>query len=275
MRCSPRWRTSRTWTSPSSLPHCEQLIGPWSIDGGLGHRAGLPMSPLDRPGNHVLEPAEGRPALAGGLVEPKAVAGVDGLPAPGAASVTAHYGPPHGADQDSRAGGRPDRPGAARAGAAGAGPGRPRARDRAGPLRPLAGEPAQDAERGLPGGRAGDAGDRPGVEGGDDHAGGRRRRRQPEPDPPRGDRRQGDPPHRPQNPRGDPDRRCPPSDRGLPDGGRRRVRRRAVARSGRRRRARAPHRDDPALALRWPSPSTRFGPRAGSAGASTEGRSGP
>ena len=65
-----------------------------------------------------------------------------------------------GADQDSRARGRPDGPGAARAGAPGARPGRPRARDRAGPLRPLAREPAQDAERRLPGGRGGDARDR-------------------------------------------------------------------------------------------------------------------
>ena len=33
-RCSPRWRTSRTWTSPSSSPHCEQLIGPSSTEAG-------------------------------------------------------------------------------------------------------------------------------------------------------------------------------------------------------------------------------------------------
>ena len=59
--------------------------GPSSTDGGLGHLAGLPVRSPDRPRNHVLQAAERRPALAGGLVEPKAVVGVDGLPAPGAA----------------------------------------------------------------------------------------------------------------------------------------------------------------------------------------------
>ena len=44
--------------------------------------------------------------------------------------------------------------------------------------------------------------------------------------------------------------RHPPPDLGLPDGGRRRLRRRAVARGGGWRRARLPHRDDPALRLR-------------------------
>ena len=34
IRCSPRWRTSRTWTSPSSSPHCEQLTGPSPTEAG-------------------------------------------------------------------------------------------------------------------------------------------------------------------------------------------------------------------------------------------------
>ena len=58
----------------------------------------------------------------------------------------------------------------------------------------------------------------------------------PEPDPARGDRRQGDHAHRPADPGRDPGRRRPPPDLGLPDGGRRRLRRRAVARGRRRRR---------------------------------------
>ena len=78
-------------------------------------------------------------------------------------------------------------------------------------------------------------------EGGDDHARGRRRRRQPEPDPARGDRRQGDHPHRPPDPGRDAGRRRALPDLGGPDGGRRRLRREAVARGDRgRRRDRAP-----------------------------------
>ena len=69
--------------------------------------------------------------------------------------------------------------------------------------------------------------DRARAEGGDDHPGGRRRRRQPEPDHPRGDRRQGDRPDRPADPGRHPGRRHPPSDLRLPDGGRRRLRRRS------------------------------------------------
>jgi hypothetical protein len=52
--------------------------------GGLDHLASFPMRSLDRPRNHVLEAAERRPALAGGLIEPKAVVGPNRLPAPGA-----------------------------------------------------------------------------------------------------------------------------------------------------------------------------------------------
>ena len=92
--------------------------------------------------------------------------------------------------------------------------------------------------------RGGDAGCRARAEGGDDHAGGGRRRRQPEPADPGGDRRDRDRPDRPADPRGGADRRHPSPDHGLPDGGRRRLRRRAVARAERRRRDRVPDRAD-------------------------------
>ena len=80
-------------------------------------------------------------------------------------------------------------------------------------------------------GRGGDARRRARAEGGDDHAGGSRRRRQPEPVDPRGDRRDRDRPDRPADPRRHPDRRRPSPDLDLPDGRRRRLRSRAVARA--------------------------------------------
>ena len=75
------------------------------------------------------------------------------------------------------------------------------ARARAPPLRPLAREPARDAEPGRPRGCGRDPRARARPQGGDRHARGPRRRRLAEPDPPRGDRRQGDRPHRPAHPR--------------------------------------------------------------------------
>ena len=71
--------------------------------------------------------------------------------------------------------------------------------------------------------------------------GGPRRHRLAEPDPPRGDRRQGDRPHRPAHPRRRPVRRRPRADLGRADGGRRRLRREGVARRRGRRRGRVPH----------------------------------
>ena len=48
---------------------------------------GLPVGAADRPGDHVLEPAEHCPALAGRLVGAKTVVRLDRRPAPGAAFV--------------------------------------------------------------------------------------------------------------------------------------------------------------------------------------------
>ena len=74
MRCSPRWWTSRTWTSPSSRPHWAQLSGPSSIErGSLGDLTGLPVGSLDPPRDHVLEAAERRPPLPRRLVHAEAV----------------------------------------------------------------------------------------------------------------------------------------------------------------------------------------------------------
>ena len=47
----------------------------------------LPMRPLDRPRDDVLEAAEGRPAVAGGLIEPESVVLLDGRPTPRASQV--------------------------------------------------------------------------------------------------------------------------------------------------------------------------------------------
>ena len=65
---------------------------------------------------------------------------------------------------------------------------------------------------------------------------GARRRRLAEPDPARGGRRQGDHPHRPAHPGCEPGRRRAPPDQRRADGGRGRLRRRAVARGRARRR---------------------------------------
>ena len=129
--------------------------------------------------------------------------------------------------EDHRPRRRRDRPGAARAGAARARLRRLRRRARARAPRPVARAPARDAERLRHRGRRGDARGRLRDQGGDDHAGGRRRRRLAQPDPARGGRRQGDRPHRTP----DPGRRRPRRGRALPDlpivrGGRRRLRRR-------------------------------------------------
>ena len=64
----------------------------------------------------------------------------------------------------------------------------------------------------------------------------------PEPDPPRGDRRQGDRADRPSHSRRPPRRRCARADLRRSHGGRRRVRREGVARGRGRRRGRLPHR---------------------------------
>src|SRR6266511_492710 len=50
--------------------------------GGLVELSRLPVRALDRPGDHVLEPAEDRPAIAGGLEEPEAIVGFDDGSAP-------------------------------------------------------------------------------------------------------------------------------------------------------------------------------------------------
>ena len=114
-------------------PQCEQLTGPSSIAAGSVSSPGLPVRALDRPRDHVLEPAEDGAALAGRLVERESRRRAS-TPRRTRCSSRRHRKytlAGHGADQDSRARGRPDRPGAARAGAAGARPRRARARARA------------------------------------------------------------------------------------------------------------------------------------------------
>ncbi len=134
----------------------------------------------------------------------------------------------HGAR--GRPGRRRDRPGAARAVAAGARCRTARPRPRAAALRPVAGEPPGHAQRHRRRGGGGDARGRTGPQSGDDHPGGRRRRRLPQPGPARGGRRQGDRPHRtPPAGRGA-DRRDPSPDLGRAHGGRGRLRRGGVAR---------------------------------------------
>ena len=110
-------------------------------------------------------------------------------------------------------------------------------------LRPVAGEPPPDQQRGgsrrrrARCGRPASASRRPRS---------RRRARTtsavPNRHPARGDRRQGDHPHRAAHPGRDPDRRRALPDRGGPHGRRRRLRREAVAQGGGRRRDRLPHR---------------------------------
>ena len=53
--------------------------------GGLGHLSRLPVRALDRPGDCVLQPAEGRAPLADRLIEPEAVVDVHPGAAPAAA----------------------------------------------------------------------------------------------------------------------------------------------------------------------------------------------
>ena len=67
MRCSPRWRTSRTRRSPSGPPQCAQRPRPSSGSPGAQDRARIPVRALDRPRDDVLEAAEGGLALALGL----------------------------------------------------------------------------------------------------------------------------------------------------------------------------------------------------------------
>ena len=150
---------------------------------------------------------------------------------------------------DRRAGGGRHRPGAARRGAPRPRPRRGRARARAPALRPLAGVAPGDGERRRARGRAGGARARARAEGGDRHAGGSRRRRQPEPHPARGDRRPRDRPHRPPHPRRRADRRRPLPHLRRPHGGRRRLRREGMARRRGRGRGRVPHRADRAAHL--------------------------
>jgi hypothetical protein len=57
---------------------------------GLDHLPHLPMRTLDRPRDHVLEAAEDRSALPGGLIETEPIVLLDIGPAPGAA--LAHRG---------------------------------------------------------------------------------------------------------------------------------------------------------------------------------------
>jgi hypothetical protein len=56
-----------------------------ALGDGIGVQlAGLPMGSLDRPGDDVLETTEHRPAIAGRLIEAKAVVVLDAGSAPGA-----------------------------------------------------------------------------------------------------------------------------------------------------------------------------------------------
>ena len=98
----------------------------------------------------------------------------------------------------------------------------------------------------------------------------------PEPDPARGDRRQGDRPDRPPAAGRGADRRRPLPDLGRADGGRGRLRRRAVARgrAGRRRRGRATAPSASPARPAGRSPSSRSAPRRGWTRASTADPSG-
>ena len=123
-----------------------------------------------------------------------------------------------------------------------------------------------EAARGDPRARA-----RP--EGGDGHARDARRRRLAEPDPARGDRRQGDRPHRPAHPGRRAARRRARADLGRPDGGRRRVRREGVARGRGRRRGRVSAPNASSGASAGPSPSSRSGRPSAPAQRSSAARS--
>ena len=89
--------------------------------GGLGKLAGLPVGALDRPRDDVLEPAEDGAPLAGRLVGAEAVVGLDAASRTTSSARRSSLGiasAGHEWPEDSRARGRPDGPGAARAGAA-------------------------------------------------------------------------------------------------------------------------------------------------------------
>src|SRR5450755_2458344 len=82
IRYPPRWRTSRTYTSPSCATRCEQREGGFSAPAGSVRPPAPPVRALDRPRDDVLEPAEDGAAPAGRLVGEKAVVTVDVIPAP-------------------------------------------------------------------------------------------------------------------------------------------------------------------------------------------------
>ena len=92
MRCSPRWRTRVTVTSPSGSPQWAQDPRTWgpSCHSRPAGRDRVPVGSLDRPGHHVLEPAEGGAARPGQLVEAPPVLAVHRAIAPGAAFGVRH-----------------------------------------------------------------------------------------------------------------------------------------------------------------------------------------
>ena len=116
---------------------------------------------------------------------------------------------------------------------------------------------------------------RPRAEGRHDHPGGDRRRRLAQPDPARGDRRQGDRPHRPAHPRGPACRRRSRADLGRADGGRRCLRREGVARGLRRRRRSPSARSASSAGSAARSPSSPSARRSGPAQRCSGGRSTP
>src|SRR6476646_2825524 len=97
--------------------------GPLVKRRGFRHLACLPVRALDRPGNYVLQAAEHGAALAHGFVGAEAVGWLDLGPAPSTCLIGSIS---HGGAHDSRARGRSDRAGAARAGPPGALPRRDR-----------------------------------------------------------------------------------------------------------------------------------------------------
>ena len=199
MRCSPRWRTSSTRTSPScraalrrrcrASPRCRAAPrAPRPPSAGPGPSTG-------RCARGGRTPPGGRPASPRRASRPR---GSIAFPHQEQLSVDCAAMAEHAADYRPR--GRRDRPGAARAGPARARPGGPQGARRARALRPLARQPPPHEQRG---GHEGGRGDERGAlraQGGHDHARGQGRRGQPEPAAARGDRRQGDHPHRAAHP---------------------------------------------------------------------------
>ena len=125
---------------------------------------------------------------------------------------------------------RRDRTGAPRGGDSRARARRRRPRSRASAVRPFARDAPQDGKPGRPRRRRCDPRAWARAQGSDCHPGGQGRRRQPEPHPPRGDRRPRDRPHRTADSRGRPDRRCLLSHLRRPHGRRRRLWSEGVAR---------------------------------------------